>query len=111
MSGVHPRTLKAAVMKYLSLCVLQEDLFQQPGLRSEFEEIRDCLDTGSLDTLRILHTVIVVYNKCLSDSEFTSIQSLLHFWRIPEMKTLFFFFATAQIDQEKLRYSKCTPME
>ncbi|XP_067305482.1 type II inositol 1,4,5-trisphosphate 5-phosphatase isoform X1 [Pseudorasbora parva] len=29
----------------------QEDLFQQPGLRSEFEEIRDCLDTGSLDTL------------------------------------------------------------
>ncbi|KAG7336143.1 hypothetical protein KOW79_000836 [Hemibagrus wyckioides] len=29
----------------------QEDIFQQPGLRSEFEEIRDCLDTGSLDTL------------------------------------------------------------
>ncbi|XP_053124607.1 type II inositol 1,4,5-trisphosphate 5-phosphatase isoform X3 [Hemicordylus capensis] len=29
----------------------QEDLFQQPGLRSEFEEIRDCLDTGMLDTL------------------------------------------------------------
>uniref|UniRef100_A0A672N4S3 Rho-GAP domain-containing protein n=1 Tax=Sinocyclocheilus grahami TaxID=75366 RepID=A0A672N4S3_SINGR len=29
----------------------QEELFQQPGLRSEFEEIRDCLDTGSLDTL------------------------------------------------------------
>ncbi|XP_056331118.1 type II inositol 1,4,5-trisphosphate 5-phosphatase [Danio aesculapii] len=29
----------------------QEDLFQQPGLRSEFEEIRDCLDTGCLDTL------------------------------------------------------------
>uniref|UniRef100_A0A8D2QGD8 phosphoinositide 5-phosphatase n=1 Tax=Zonotrichia albicollis TaxID=44394 RepID=A0A8D2QGD8_ZONAL len=24
----------------------QEDLFQQPGLRSEFEQIRDCLDTG-----------------------------------------------------------------
>ncbi|XP_056413077.1 type II inositol 1,4,5-trisphosphate 5-phosphatase isoform X1 [Hyla sarda] len=24
----------------------QEDLFQQPGLRSEFEAIRDCLDTG-----------------------------------------------------------------
>ncbi|KAM5180334.1 type II inositol 1,4,5-trisphosphate 5-phosphatase isoform 3-T3 [Mantella aurantiaca] len=24
----------------------QEDLFQQPGLRSEFEDIRDCLDTG-----------------------------------------------------------------
>ncbi|KAL6488739.1 hypothetical protein MHYP_G00024800 [Metynnis hypsauchen] len=29
----------------------QEDLFQQPGLRSEFEEIRDCLDTGMPDTL------------------------------------------------------------
>ncbi|KAM9320536.1 type II inositol 1,4,5-trisphosphate 5-phosphatase-like [Gastrophryne carolinensis] len=25
----------------------QEDLFQQPGLRSEFESIRDCLDTGT----------------------------------------------------------------
>ncbi|XP_006007183.1 type II inositol 1,4,5-trisphosphate 5-phosphatase isoform X1 [Latimeria chalumnae] len=29
----------------------QEYLFQQPGLRSEFEEIRDCLDTGMLDSL------------------------------------------------------------
>uniref|UniRef100_A0A673MXU5 phosphoinositide 5-phosphatase n=1 Tax=Sinocyclocheilus rhinocerous TaxID=307959 RepID=A0A673MXU5_9TELE len=29
----------------------QEELFQQPGLRSEFEEIRDCLDTVGLDTL------------------------------------------------------------
>nr|XP_025046006.1 type II inositol 1,4,5-trisphosphate 5-phosphatase isoform X2 [Pelodiscus sinensis] len=29
----------------------QEDLFQQPGLRSEFQQIRDCLDTGMLDTL------------------------------------------------------------
>lgn len=29
----------------------QEDLFQQPGLRSEFEEIRDSLDTGMIDTL------------------------------------------------------------
>ncbi|XP_064587697.1 type II inositol 1,4,5-trisphosphate 5-phosphatase isoform X1 [Zonotrichia leucophrys gambelii] len=28
----------------------QEDLFQQPGLRSEFEQIRDCLDTGMYDT-------------------------------------------------------------
>uniref|UniRef100_A0A673MRG3 phosphoinositide 5-phosphatase n=1 Tax=Sinocyclocheilus rhinocerous TaxID=307959 RepID=A0A673MRG3_9TELE len=34
-----------------TVSVLQEELFQQPGLRSEFEEIRDCLDTGSLDTL------------------------------------------------------------
>ncbi|XP_029476002.1 type II inositol 1,4,5-trisphosphate 5-phosphatase isoform X2 [Rhinatrema bivittatum] len=30
---------------------LQEDLFQQPGLRSDFEAIRDCLDTGMPDTL------------------------------------------------------------
>uniref|UniRef100_A0A8C6JAH6 phosphoinositide 5-phosphatase n=1 Tax=Melopsittacus undulatus TaxID=13146 RepID=A0A8C6JAH6_MELUD len=30
---------------------LQEDLFQQPGLRSEFEQIRDCLDKGMHDTL------------------------------------------------------------
>ncbi|XP_031708967.1 type II inositol 1,4,5-trisphosphate 5-phosphatase isoform X1 [Anarrhichthys ocellatus] len=29
----------------------QEDLFQQPGLRSEFAEIRDCLDTGIPDSL------------------------------------------------------------
>ncbi|XP_072264178.1 type II inositol 1,4,5-trisphosphate 5-phosphatase [Pyxicephalus adspersus] len=32
----------------------QEDLFQQPGLRSEFESIRDCLDTGFPESLRIL---------------------------------------------------------
>lgn len=29
----------------------QEDLFQQPGLRTEFEHIRDCLDTGMIDNL------------------------------------------------------------
>ncbi|KAL4657552.1 type II inositol 1,4,5-trisphosphate 5-phosphatase isoform X1 [Arapaima gigas] len=29
----------------------QEDLLQQPGLRNEFEEIRDCLDTGIPDSL------------------------------------------------------------
>ncbi|NXW90481.1 I5P2 phosphatase, partial [Alopecoenas beccarii] len=29
----------------------QEDLFQQPGVRYEFEQIRDCLDTGMHDTL------------------------------------------------------------
>ncbi|XP_036394832.1 type II inositol 1,4,5-trisphosphate 5-phosphatase isoform X3 [Megalops cyprinoides] len=29
----------------------QEDIFQQPGLRSEFEEIRDCLDTGMPESL------------------------------------------------------------
>eukprot|EP00058_Branchiostoma_floridae_P013301 XP_002598789.1 hypothetical protein BRAFLDRAFT_120737 [Branchiostoma floridae] len=32
-----------------ALC--QEDLFQQPGLHSEIEEIRDCLDTGMPDTI------------------------------------------------------------
>nr|XP_021532814.1 type II inositol 1,4,5-trisphosphate 5-phosphatase [Aotus nancymaae] len=31
--------------------VQQEDLFQQPGLRSEFEHIRDYLDTGMTDNL------------------------------------------------------------
>ncbi|XP_071373258.1 type II inositol 1,4,5-trisphosphate 5-phosphatase isoform X1 [Centroberyx affinis] len=31
--------------------IKQEDLFQQPGLRSEFAEIRDCLDTGMPDSL------------------------------------------------------------
>uniref|UniRef100_A0A2K5MVG3 phosphoinositide 5-phosphatase n=1 Tax=Cercocebus atys TaxID=9531 RepID=A0A2K5MVG3_CERAT len=31
--------------------VQQEDLFQQPGLRSEFEHVRDCLDTGMIDNL------------------------------------------------------------
>ncbi|XP_057356004.1 type II inositol 1,4,5-trisphosphate 5-phosphatase isoform X7 [Manis pentadactyla] len=29
----------------------QEDLFQQPGLRLEFEHIRDCLDTGMIESL------------------------------------------------------------
>ncbi|XP_012994947.4 type II inositol 1,4,5-trisphosphate 5-phosphatase isoform X2 [Esox lucius] len=29
----------------------QAELFQQPGLRSEFQEIRDCLDTGMPDSL------------------------------------------------------------
>uniref|UniRef100_A0A8C5LQX7 phosphoinositide 5-phosphatase n=1 Tax=Leptobrachium leishanense TaxID=445787 RepID=A0A8C5LQX7_9ANUR len=29
----------------------EDDLFQQPGLRSEFEAIRDCLDTGSPEYL------------------------------------------------------------
>uniref|UniRef100_A0AAX7TCV2 phosphoinositide 5-phosphatase n=1 Tax=Astatotilapia calliptera TaxID=8154 RepID=A0AAX7TCV2_ASTCA len=30
---------------------LQEDIFQQPGLRIEFAEIRDCLDTGMPESL------------------------------------------------------------
>lgn len=37
---------------------LQEDIFQQPGLRNEFEEIRDCLDTGMPDSLRILQNYL-----------------------------------------------------
>ncbi|XP_069864877.1 type II inositol 1,4,5-trisphosphate 5-phosphatase isoform X1 [Dipodomys merriami] len=31
--------------------IQQEDLFQQPGLRLEFEHIRDCLDKGTIDNL------------------------------------------------------------
>ncbi|XP_054546922.1 type II inositol 1,4,5-trisphosphate 5-phosphatase isoform X2 [Talpa occidentalis] len=31
--------------------IQQEDLFQQPGLRSEFERVRDCLDKGMMDNL------------------------------------------------------------
>ncbi|KAK1340181.1 hypothetical protein QTO34_018746 [Cnephaeus nilssonii] len=32
----------------------EEDLFQQPGRRLEFEQIRDCLDTGMIDNLNTL---------------------------------------------------------
>ena len=35
--------------------VFQEDLFLQPGLNSEIQQIRDCLDTGSPDMIRILY--------------------------------------------------------
>lgn len=38
----------------LFILFLQEDIFQQPGLRSEFADIRDCLDTGMADSLCIL---------------------------------------------------------
>lgn len=38
--------------------LLQEDLFQQPGLRPEFEHIRDCLDTGMIDNLCILQKFV-----------------------------------------------------
>ncbi|KAG8506886.1 Type II inositol 1,4,5-trisphosphate 5-phosphatase, partial [Galemys pyrenaicus] len=34
--------------------IQQEDLFQQPGLRLEFERVRDCLDKGMIDNLCIL---------------------------------------------------------
>ena len=37
------------------LFVFQEDLFLQPGLNSEIQQIRDCLDTGSPDMIRILY--------------------------------------------------------
>lgn len=38
----------------LIFLIFQEDIFQQPGLRSDFAEIRDCLDTCMPDSLRIL---------------------------------------------------------
>ncbi|XP_040280376.1 type II inositol 1,4,5-trisphosphate 5-phosphatase [Bufo bufo] len=41
-----PKELSMMVDHLYRNASLQEDLFQQPGLRSEFEAIRDCLDTG-----------------------------------------------------------------
>lgn len=41
-------------MYFFLYFLFQEDIFQQPGLRSDFAEIRDCLDTGMPDSLRIL---------------------------------------------------------
>ncbi|XP_051576578.1 type II inositol 1,4,5-trisphosphate 5-phosphatase-like isoform X3 [Myxocyprinus asiaticus] len=46
-----PKEVWMMVDHLFRFAIKQEDLFQQPGLRSEFEEIRDCLDTGSSDTL------------------------------------------------------------
>ena len=45
--------------------LFQEDLFQQPGLRSEFDHIRDCLDTGTIDNLCILSDVCVPVCICV----------------------------------------------
>lgn len=36
------------------MSLLQENLFQIPGLQTELQQIRDCLDTGVPDVLRIL---------------------------------------------------------
>lgn len=46
---------------YFVTSLLQEDLFQQPGLRLEFERIRDCLDTGMIDTLETLCILQIVF--------------------------------------------------
>ncbi|XP_036087844.1 type II inositol 1,4,5-trisphosphate 5-phosphatase isoform X1 [Rousettus aegyptiacus] len=46
-----PKELWMMVDYLYQNAIQQEDLFQQPGLRSEFEHIRDCLDTGTTDTL------------------------------------------------------------
>lgn len=52
-SGHHYQFSEKISVLWLS-SLLQEDLFQQPGLRVEFEHIRDCLDTGMIDNLCIL---------------------------------------------------------
>ncbi|KAF4021963.1 hypothetical protein G4228_013003 [Cervus hanglu yarkandensis] len=42
--------------------IQQEDLFQQPGLRSEFDHIRDCLDTGTIDNLSSIFGSLLLRN-------------------------------------------------
>uniref|UniRef100_A0A1A8BEF9 phosphoinositide 5-phosphatase n=1 Tax=Nothobranchius kadleci TaxID=1051664 RepID=A0A1A8BEF9_NOTKA len=46
-----PKELWMMVDHLFRNAVKQEDLFQQPGLRSEFAEIRNCLDSGMPDSL------------------------------------------------------------
>uniref|UniRef100_A0A665TJP7 phosphoinositide 5-phosphatase n=1 Tax=Echeneis naucrates TaxID=173247 RepID=A0A665TJP7_ECHNA len=46
-----PKELWMMVDHLFRYAIKQEDIFQQPGLRSEFAEIRDCLDTGMSDSL------------------------------------------------------------
>ncbi|XP_051920456.1 type II inositol 1,4,5-trisphosphate 5-phosphatase isoform X1 [Hippocampus zosterae] len=46
-----PKELWMMVDHLFRNAIKQEDIFQQPGLRSEFAEIRDCLDTGAADSL------------------------------------------------------------
>ncbi|XP_059945514.1 type II inositol 1,4,5-trisphosphate 5-phosphatase isoform X2 [Mesoplodon densirostris] len=48
-----PKELLMMVDYLYRNAIQQEDLFQQPGLRLEFEHIRDCLDTGTIDTLSV----------------------------------------------------------
>uniref|UniRef100_H2R981 Type II inositol 1,4,5-trisphosphate 5-phosphatase n=1 Tax=Pan troglodytes TaxID=9598 RepID=H2R981_PANTR len=59
--------------------VQQEDLFQQPGLRSEFEHIRDCLDTGMIDNLCILQTFSSVIIGSLTMGNHSVAEALLLF--------------------------------
>ncbi|XP_068612634.1 type II inositol 1,4,5-trisphosphate 5-phosphatase [Brachionichthys hirsutus] len=46
-----PKELWMMVDHLFRNAIKQEDIFQQPGLRSEFAHIRDCLDTGIPDSL------------------------------------------------------------
>lgn len=46
-----PKELWMMVDHLFRNALKQEDIFQQPGLRSEFADIRDCLDTGIPDSL------------------------------------------------------------
>ncbi|XP_061573238.1 type II inositol 1,4,5-trisphosphate 5-phosphatase isoform X2 [Cololabis saira] len=46
-----PKELWMMVDHLFRNALKQEDIFQQPGLRSEFAEIRNCLDTGMPDSL------------------------------------------------------------
>ncbi|XP_068180463.1 type II inositol 1,4,5-trisphosphate 5-phosphatase [Antennarius striatus] len=46
-----PKELWMMVDHLFRNAIKQEDIFQQPGLRSEFAHIRDCLDTGMPDSL------------------------------------------------------------
>ncbi|XP_060906161.1 type II inositol 1,4,5-trisphosphate 5-phosphatase [Labrus mixtus] len=46
-----PKELWMMVDHLFRNAIKQEDIFQQPGLRTEFAEIRDCLDTGMPDSL------------------------------------------------------------
>uniref|UniRef100_A0A7N6FAN7 phosphoinositide 5-phosphatase n=1 Tax=Anabas testudineus TaxID=64144 RepID=A0A7N6FAN7_ANATE len=46
-----PKELWMMVDHLFRNAIKQEDIFQQPGLRSELAEIRDCLDTGMPDSL------------------------------------------------------------
>uniref|UniRef100_A0A8C6TKG1 phosphoinositide 5-phosphatase n=1 Tax=Neogobius melanostomus TaxID=47308 RepID=A0A8C6TKG1_9GOBI len=46
-----PKELWMMVDHLFRNAIKQEEIFQQPGLRIEFAEIRDCLDTGMPDSL------------------------------------------------------------
>ncbi|GAB1288892.1 Type II inositol 1,4,5-trisphosphate 5-phosphatase [Apodemus speciosus] len=65
--------------------VQQEDLFQQPGLRPEFEHIRDCLDTGMIDHLFLPEPVICysAYHSCLECSGNYEASKEMIIWTLP----------------------------